>query len=660
MVDELLHMMKFCGAGGADFGRWKTKMIPIGAIKGEFDQTYSSCLPVAEDLTAQPPIMANTALENQKKNQLAWNYLIMALEGPPLQVILNITSRDPHDAQNELLSIYEPATTEACSHLLQEMENCNLEDNMGSPEVWFYKLDLINCRIGDIDPAYKKTDIQMIVHITSKLPRDLYQSLIMAYSLSGFTGVTLLTFHKKVVEFWQSNIKPRLQGKINVTMMASEYASMPCQVQAVQDNGQGKEKGCNDKLDELIDLLCKMLASNCGGPTEDKKPPATQSQANKIISCSNCGKLGHGIANCWEKGGGKEVMRPNPTTIKCKRCREMGHFASQCPTKQNKETQKMMHIMWLDKEEDSYNNEEGENLFIGTIKHNHYYYRRAKSGKGLHQVVTYFDEDSNKDKQSKGINNKQPNNKMKWVLFNEDSNEEEDHGIIFFSGTVIHRDPGDVNEVEDDKTEGQEDEEENQGEQNSDKDHIVVPPTTAEQFLNTIGLLNALYKNVVYQEALAQEIDLNKLEEQNISKEESSKNGDDKLDLELDTDNNYKALCETQVRSGVDGLQARMDDPQDVTQAETPQPGKGTQLAEQLDEQGTDGTSRSESEEEEESQDHSVYMMRDDNEFKDKDTNQVISTIGYNLHNSPQVLQTSNESLFLIDSRATCHVMNDE
>ena len=37
MVDNLLCMTKFSGTGGADFGKWKTKILSIAKIKGKFD-----------------------------------------------------------------------------------------------------------------------------------------------------------------------------------------------------------------------------------------------------------------------------------------------------------------------------------------------------------------------------------------------------------------------------------------------------------------------------------------------------------------------------------------------------------------------------------------------------------------------------------------------
>ena len=91
-------MLKFDGSGRVDFGRWKTKMLAIAAIKGEFNRAYLTQLPLTAAPNATPPVTADDVLENIKKNQLAWNYLFVALEGPPLEAVLNLTTNDPFNA----------------------------------------------------------------------------------------------------------------------------------------------------------------------------------------------------------------------------------------------------------------------------------------------------------------------------------------------------------------------------------------------------------------------------------------------------------------------------------------------------------------------------------------------------------------------------------
>ena len=96
----------------------------------------------------------------------------------------------------------------------------------------------------------------MIVHINSKSPRELYQFLVMAYSLSRFTGETMLVFQKKIIGFRQSSIKPR-HAEVNVTMLATLYGSLPNQVQVVSN----KTNENDNKMKKLMDLLCQMMAS---------------------------------------------------------------------------------------------------------------------------------------------------------------------------------------------------------------------------------------------------------------------------------------------------------------------------------------------------------------------------------------------------------------
>ena len=187
-----------------------------------------------------------------------------------------------------------PSTMQAYSQLLREMENCNMEDPMENPIVWLYKLNSINCRMGEIDASYRKLDIQMIVFITSKLPRGHYQPLIMAYSLNGFAGVTLPAFQKKVIKFWQSSIKPRFT-ETNVTMAATQYGSLTNQVQTVSNKNNDKD----NKMNELMDLLCQMMATQASTSTGDHKPPPAMNNApGKATMCSNCNKPGHSIINC--------------------------------------------------------------------------------------------------------------------------------------------------------------------------------------------------------------------------------------------------------------------------------------------------------------------------------------------------------------------------
>ena len=64
MVDKSLRIYKYDSSSKIDFGRWKTKMLAVAAIKGGFDEAYTSDLPVVVDLNAVPLFTADKAKVN--------------------------------------------------------------------------------------------------------------------------------------------------------------------------------------------------------------------------------------------------------------------------------------------------------------------------------------------------------------------------------------------------------------------------------------------------------------------------------------------------------------------------------------------------------------------------------------------------------------------
>ena len=75
------------------------------------------------------------------------------------------------------------------------------------------------------------------------------------------------------------------------------------------------------------------------------EPSASGSDRRPVGSCYKCGKPGHKMADCWQKGGGSESAKPSAggpaKTIICYHCGVEGHRSPQCPKKnQNQEKPK--------------------------------------------------------------------------------------------------------------------------------------------------------------------------------------------------------------------------------------------------------------------------------------------------------------------------------
>jgi hypothetical protein len=94
--EEQIRLHKFDGSDKMDFERFATKMLAIGGLKDGFDEALENNLPIVDANGKDIP-------DNIEKRKLAWNHLLLALEGPPLMIIKRISSKDPHAAWTQLI-----------------------------------------------------------------------------------------------------------------------------------------------------------------------------------------------------------------------------------------------------------------------------------------------------------------------------------------------------------------------------------------------------------------------------------------------------------------------------------------------------------------------------------------------------------------------------
>jgi len=86
---------------------------------------------------------------------------------------------------------------------------CELESPRTNPEKWINDLIRINNRIANCHSTQKKSDVMMIAHVLSKLPKEekYYKSLIAMTRRFGYSKQTILEFKKEVYNYWENNIK---------------------------------------------------------------------------------------------------------------------------------------------------------------------------------------------------------------------------------------------------------------------------------------------------------------------------------------------------------------------------------------------------------------------------------------------------------------------
>jgi len=102
---DSLKMQKFDGNSlKMDFETYETRLLAIGAIKDGFDAALLTNLPITSiSLPPDPIIETNIKLRN-----LAKSYLVLTLDGPPLNLVKGCAN--PYDAWQLLISMYKPKT----------------------------------------------------------------------------------------------------------------------------------------------------------------------------------------------------------------------------------------------------------------------------------------------------------------------------------------------------------------------------------------------------------------------------------------------------------------------------------------------------------------------------------------------------------------------
>src|SRR5687767_13602095 len=184
--------------GGGDFGRFRTKMLAFGALKKGCNKAFLNDLDISPGCTDEAA--------NLEMRQDAWSYLMIALDGPALQLVNNISPQNPYVAWNMLVQRYDPADVEAYARLNQEFSQSQMDDPYDCPDEWVGRMIKLNGKMMKIKAEYGLDDMQMISSVINKLPKHLYSMFISNYNLNGYTIISLHVFQNKLCDFWLSNV----------------------------------------------------------------------------------------------------------------------------------------------------------------------------------------------------------------------------------------------------------------------------------------------------------------------------------------------------------------------------------------------------------------------------------------------------------------------
>jgi len=179
------------------------KFKALGVIKGGWDEALENKLNL-------------TDADSKKLNKLAWCYLTLSLEGDALQEMNMFANKNAYEVWQHLKAKYKPRDEKAYADLETKFVQCELEKPSENPEKWINKLIKISQRIESCYPSQKKSNVTMIAHILSRLPKEekYYKNFVAMSRRFGYSKQSILEFKREVCDYWECNIQGMAQERM--------------------------------------------------------------------------------------------------------------------------------------------------------------------------------------------------------------------------------------------------------------------------------------------------------------------------------------------------------------------------------------------------------------------------------------------------------------
>jgi hypothetical protein len=156
--------------------------------------------------------LTNDKKANKKKNDDAWNYLVMACENEPFDTITSKTETNASIAWEKMKDGYEPTTDEALINVQEEFVKCKMTLKTEDPALWIDKLKVINKRLGSIDGQFEKGDVEKMSHIMANLPIE-YSEVVTVLKVSGIASRTINFLRLAVRDMWKRMLENKTTEK---------------------------------------------------------------------------------------------------------------------------------------------------------------------------------------------------------------------------------------------------------------------------------------------------------------------------------------------------------------------------------------------------------------------------------------------------------------
>jgi len=253
---------------------WKGKVLAFAVQRG-----FRSALEKEDELVTEAELDLDATSKSEKKkytnNSLAYAFLVLSCEGTAYGFVENcVTTRAPQGdaclAWKQLNDRYEPKGVED-EYTYIEAKFHSVELN-GDPDEFFQNLEFWNHRMESVKKGYERDELQLKVHILSKLPEALKG---IKLKLLGEVSNTDMKKFKQIIR--KAHEMERLGDKEGIALSTEE-----------------------EKKHKKRNVKCFKCGKTGHYQSECR---SNDNRSSNRPKCKHCGRKGHTEDKCWKKHG---------------------------------------------------------------------------------------------------------------------------------------------------------------------------------------------------------------------------------------------------------------------------------------------------------------------------------------------------------------------
>jgi hypothetical protein len=185
---ESIRVLPFTGKDKKVWQAWSCKTLAVGKQK-RWEKALTHDLNI-EEIQKKEEKLSNEERKALSMNNAAWDYLVWACQDRAFNIVDKVKDNVAFKAWQMLKKKYEMKEVDAYIQLQEEFQECKMESDKDDPTIFIEELAVINGYMGAMQDKYEKDDVEMILHIFSKLP-GLYLEFITRQKANGIQNTSV-------------------------------------------------------------------------------------------------------------------------------------------------------------------------------------------------------------------------------------------------------------------------------------------------------------------------------------------------------------------------------------------------------------------------------------------------------------------------------------